>query len=63
MIQENLSDNLLLIAAGVGINPILSIMKHIHEVHQSNAHVTTLFGQTVLFYTATKHEELIFKVL
>ena len=61
MNAQNLGDNILLIAAGVGINPILSIMKHIHEVHRANQQHTSSFGNTLLFYTATSSDELIFK--
>ena len=61
MKRDNLGDNILLIAAGVGINPILSIMKHIHEVHNANKQLSGSFGNTMLFYTATTSEELIFK--
>jgi len=62
--RENLRDNLLLIAAGVGINPLLSIMKQINESHHSitaQSNDTTTFGKTLLFYTATTCDELIFK--
>lgn len=60
MNQENLADNLLLIAAGVGINPLLSMMKNVFECHQSSSDAS--FGKVALYYTATTYEELLFKV-
>jgi len=61
MKPETLGDNLLLIGAGVGINPILSIMKQVYNVHQTNMNFASIFGKISLFYTATSYEELIFK--
>jgi len=64
---STLRENLLLIAAGVGINPILSIMKQVFEEHQNNtaasasSDAASLFGKTHLLYSVTTHEELIFK--
>jgi len=61
MSRENIADNLLLIAAGVGLNPLLSIMRVTFHCHENNMDTSTLFGKTSLCYTATTHDELLFK--
>ncbi|XP_057294089.1 oxidoreductase NAD-binding domain-containing protein 1-like isoform X2 [Hydractinia symbiolongicarpus] len=58
---EGLKQDTLLIGAGVGINPLYSVFKHISEVHECNKDVKKCFGQTTMLYTATSLKELIFK--
>ena len=63
---SELSD-LLLIAGGVGINPLLSMLQHhIHLLHssgqRSNASVLNPKGRVQLLYSARSKDELIFKV-
>lgn len=57
--NSSLQKNTLLIAGGIGINPILSILLNIEE---TRAATTTNFGRSVLLYSASANEELIFKV-
>lgn len=59
--SEALSSNVLLIAAGVGINPMLSIYHDIYDTHVQYS--SESFGKTKMLYTATSEEELVFKVI
>ena len=58
--SEALSSSVLLIAAGVGINPMLSIYHDIYDTHVRYS--SKSFGKTKMLYTATSEEELVFKV-
>ena len=63
---SELSD-LLLIAGGVGINPLFSMLQHhTHLLHlsgqRSNASVLSPKGRVQLLYSARSKDELIFKV-
>ena len=49
--------DLLLIAGGVGINPIYSIVKHVADISQYQ-HT----GKIVLLFSAQNQDELLFKV-
>lgn len=49
--------DLLLIAGGVGINPIYSIVRHVADISQYQ-HT----GKTVLLFSAQNQDELLFKV-
>ena len=49
--------DLLLIAGGVGINPIYSIVRHVADISQYQ-HT----GRTVLLFSAQNQDELLFKV-
>ena len=51
------SPDLLLIAGGVGINPIYSIVQHVADIsHYQHT------GKTVLLFSAQHQDELLFKV-
>jgi ferredoxin-NADP reductase len=50
---------MLLIAGGVGINPLISIMRHIADVSSEQQTV----GRLVLLFSARSAEELIFQVI
>ena len=51
------SPDLLLIAGGVGINPIYSIVQHVADIsHYQHT------GKTVLLFSAQNQDELLFKV-
>ncbi|KFW88594.1 Oxidoreductase NAD-binding domain-containing protein 1, partial [Manacus vitellinus] len=56
--------NLVLIAGGVGINPLFSILLHIADLHgyqegKGNGHK---LGTVKLYYSAKNTSELLFKV-
>ena len=53
--------NTLLIAGGIGINPIYSILQHIEETRTSREDDDRL-GRSLLLYSASTRDELIFKV-
>jgi len=57
------SRNLVLIAGGVGINPLLSILRHAADLHRERAHRGSGYemGTTKLFYSAQNTSELLFK--
>ncbi|XP_030893729.1 oxidoreductase NAD-binding domain-containing protein 1 isoform X4 [Leptonychotes weddellii] len=57
------SRNLVLIAGGVGINPLLSILRHTADLHRERAHRGSGYemGTTKLFYSAQNTSELLFK--
>lgn len=56
--------NLVLIAGGVGINPLLSILRHSADLHRDHAEKRRGYeiGTIKLFYSAKDTSELLFKV-
>ena len=56
--------NLVLIAGGVGINPLLSILRHSADLHRDQADKGRGYeiGAIKLFYSAKNTSELLFKV-
>ncbi|XP_057593858.1 oxidoreductase NAD-binding domain-containing protein 1 isoform X3 [Hippopotamus amphibius kiboko] len=57
------SRNLVLIAGGVGINPLLSILRHAVDLHRERANTGRGYeiGTIRLFYSAKNTSELLFK--
>lgn len=57
------SRNLVLIAGGVGINPLLSILRHAADLHRDRANKGSGYeiGTVKLFYSAKSTSELLFK--
>ncbi|VFV31064.1 oxidoreductase nad-binding [Lynx pardinus] len=57
------SRNLVLIAGGVGINPLLSILRHAADLHRDRANKGSGYevGTIKLFYSAKNTSELLFK--
>ncbi|ESO82061.1 hypothetical protein LOTGIDRAFT_170336 [Lottia gigantea] len=53
--KEVLKDDVLLIAGGVGINPLYSIIQHINDIRQTST------CKTYLLYTAKTQTDLIYK--
>lgn len=55
--------NLILIAGGVGINPLLSILRHSADLHRDHADKGSSYeiGTVKLFYSAKNTSELLFK--
>ncbi|OBS77812.1 hypothetical protein A6R68_19798, partial [Neotoma lepida] len=55
--------NLVLIAGGVGINPLLSILRHSADLHRDQADKASSYaiGTIKLFYSAKNTSELLFK--
>ncbi|XP_003222217.1 oxidoreductase NAD-binding domain-containing protein 1 [Anolis carolinensis] len=55
--------NLVLIAGGVGINPLFSILLHVADLHRARANKETGYkmGTTNLFYCAKNTHELLFR--
>lgn len=56
--------NLVLIAGGVGINPLFSILLHAADLHRAQENKRTAYkmGTTDLFYCAKNTHELLFRV-
>ena len=52
----------LFVAGGIGINPLLSMILHIEETRKLSQHASERIGNSVLLYSASKINELIFKV-
>ena len=52
----------LFVAGGIGINPLFSMILHMEETRQVNEHASERIGNSVLLYSASKMNELIFKV-
>ncbi|XP_008057096.1 oxidoreductase NAD-binding domain-containing protein 1 isoform X2 [Carlito syrichta] len=55
------SRNLVLIAGGVGINPLLSILRHTADLHRAGEGCGYEMGTVKLFYSAKTTSELLFK--
>lgn len=55
--------DVLLIAGGIGINPILSILRHIVDLKQQEGGNSYISGKTLILYSAESLEELVFKVI
>jgi ferredoxin-NADP reductase len=53
------NDSILLICAGIGANPIVSILRHISDLYYSN-NPTKIPHRVEFFYTAAKKEDLVF---
>lgn len=54
------NDSILLICAGIGANPIVSILRHILDLYTSN-NPQVVPHRAVFFYTAARKEELVFR--
>ena len=54
--------DLLLIAGGVGINPLISTMRHAEDLNGGSGGHSEHFGRLMLLYSARTKDELIFKV-
>ena len=54
--------DLLLIAGGVGINPLISTMRHAEDLNEGSCGQSEHFGRLMLLYSARSKEELIFYV-
>ena len=59
------SADLLLIAGGVGINPLCSMMRHVADLNEAKRHGEDVYqpGLVQLLYSAKSDSELIFKVI
>ncbi|CAF0717375.1 unnamed protein product [Adineta steineri] len=53
------NNSILLICAGIGANPIVSILRHLLDIHQSNNSPRN-FHRIEFFYTAATREDLVF---
>jgi ferredoxin-NADP reductase len=54
------NDSILLICAGIGANPIVSILRHIFDLYQS-MNLDRIPHRVEFFYTAGKKEDLVFR--
>ncbi len=54
------NDSILLICAGIGVNPIVSILRHIFDLYQS-MNLDRIPYRVEFFYTVGKKEDLIFR--
>ncbi len=61
---EDPSWDVLLLAGGIGINPLYSILQHVKDLHQDRMTDPTAYkpGKVELLYSASSMNELIFKV-
>jgi len=59
--KSELENNTLLIAGGVGINPLYSMLRHICHMHSLSENKDIDFGESLLLFSAKTNEELIFK--
>lgn len=57
---EGSSPDLLLIAGGVGINPLYSIAQHVADISSDASHQYD--GKTLLLFSAKNQDELLYKV-
>ena len=61
-LDKKMSD-LVLIAGGVGITPIISMIQHFSDIFQSNPLDRNLPNQVSFLYSAQSKEEILFKVI
>lgn len=54
------NDSILLICAGIGANPIVSILRHLFDLYQSRQ-INRIPHRVQFFYTAGKQEDLVFR--
>lgn len=54
--------DLLLIAGGVGINPLISAMRHAEDLNNGSNGISLHFGRLMILYSARTQDELIFQV-
>ena len=54
--------DLLLMAGGVGINPLISTMRHAEDLNEGSGGHSEHFDKLMLLYSARTKEELIFHV-
>ena len=54
--------DLLLIAGGVGINPLFSMWRHARDLDIASNDYPDSFGKLMLLYSVSTHDELIFNV-
>ncbi|CAF0730963.1 unnamed protein product [Didymodactylos carnosus] len=59
--NSNGEESVLLICAGVGVNPIVSILRHICDILKSNITNELAPYRTKFLYTARSNDELVFK--
>ena len=60
-ISEHKPD-LLLIAGGVGINPLISTMRHAEDLNNGSGGLSKHFGKLLILYSARTQDELLFHV-
>ena len=57
------SHDLLLLAGGVGVNPLLSIFQYVDHLHsQADKNNTFKPGTTTLLYSAKTYKDILYKV-
>ena len=54
--------DILLIAGGVGINPLFSMWRHAEDLNIASDDYTDMFGKLMLLYSASTQDELIYHV-
>ncbi|XP_067649713.1 oxidoreductase NAD-binding domain-containing protein 1-like isoform X2 [Haliotis asinina] len=58
---EDPPTDLLLVAGGVGINPLMSMLNHIHDMHQSETSRSMCPNKVILMFSAKTNDELLFR--
>ncbi|XP_071102755.1 oxidoreductase NAD-binding domain-containing protein 1-like [Haliotis cracherodii] len=53
--------NLLLVAGGVGINPLMSMLSHVHDLQQTATTRSMCPNKVILMFSAKTKEELLFR--
>lgn len=56
----NENDSVLLLCAGIGANPIVSMLRHISDLHRAEMYSSMPY-RTAFFYTAAHAEDLVFR--
>ncbi|XP_046543671.1 oxidoreductase NAD-binding domain-containing protein 1-like isoform X2 [Haliotis rubra] len=58
---EDPPTDLLLVAGGVGINPLMSMLSHIHDMHQSETSRSMCPNKVIIMFSAKTKDELLFR--
>ena len=61
-LNKSVNDNLLLIAGGVGINPLYSIIQHVADISDTINGDRGFTGKCRLLFSAKNRDELLFQV-
>ena len=57
----NNQNSIILICAGIGANPIVSILRHIRDIYENQTMSGSMPHRVAFFYTAARQEDLVFR--